>query len=348
MKQGPMTTLFRVRLVSLILLLFVPVATLQLFGGRPIWPPPKHSTEYRQANMLFLRFQDALASERWDEALSLCSDQVRAKAVEWPSAKAFFNETVPIDFLLAQDFGYSRMKSRMPAAPGWTENATFYGLLINLTEPNSQAPFQWKWAILKNNETWVVDFLPLKLDEYISKKKLALQLRNDAINTIRESLELRSKGIATRLIPISQPFVIGSPMLFRLETSNSGDTAVSYKAGIGHHPLIVISDKGEILASQEQPAQIFVRTQQLEGGSSAILADSIDIARNHKITKPGKYFVQFDGLGFDICVELANIPTIDPFGEKDDMFRNAVDSLTLTNRFPSEPIQIEVVATAKK
>ena len=64
-----------------------------VLGGHPVWPPPRHSVEYRQANMLFLRFHDALAAEQWQDALSFCSERVRTKAAEWPSAKDFFNET---------------------------------------------------------------------------------------------------------------------------------------------------------------------------------------------------------------------------------------------------------------
>src|SRR5438445_271784 len=93
--------------------------TLQVFGGHPMWPPRKHSAQYRQANMLFLRFQDALAAERWQEALSFCSDPVRAKASEWPSPKAFFNETMPTELLLAQDFGYWTLRADQAATSGW-------------------------------------------------------------------------------------------------------------------------------------------------------------------------------------------------------------------------------------
>ena len=73
-------------------------------GGKPL-PPQRHPPERRQANMLMLRFQDALAEKRWSEALGFCSDRVRAKASEWPSPGTFFQETIPVERLLAQDFG---------------------------------------------------------------------------------------------------------------------------------------------------------------------------------------------------------------------------------------------------
>src|SRR5882672_1701903 len=103
------------RLTLLIAAVTTSLITFGLFGGYPVWPPPRHSAEYRQANMLFLRFQDALAAEKWDEALSLCSERVRAKTSEWPSTEAFFKETVPIALVLAQDFGYWTLRADEPA-----------------------------------------------------------------------------------------------------------------------------------------------------------------------------------------------------------------------------------------
>ncbi len=81
---------------------------------------------------------DALAAQQWQEALCFCSDRVRAKAAEWPSPGVFFSNTVPIDLLLAQDFGY------------WSGSPNFYVLLVPLTVlddqghalPYSQTPAQ--------------------------------------------------------------------------------------------------------------------------------------------------------------------------------------------------------------
>ncbi len=125
--------------VPLVLLVAVAITAtaLQAFGGHPMWPPRAHSAEYRQANMLFLRFQDALAAERWPEALALCSDRVRAKAAEWTSPETFLTNTVPKDLLLAQDFGFWTLRSDKPDGFDWTDSASFYALIIPLTEPIS-------------------------------------------------------------------------------------------------------------------------------------------------------------------------------------------------------------------
>src|SRR6185503_13059802 len=72
-------------------------------AGRP-GPWQRNSPGRRQANMVFLRFQDALASERWEEALTFCSERVRAKSAGWPSLKEFFDDTMPIEGVLSKDF----------------------------------------------------------------------------------------------------------------------------------------------------------------------------------------------------------------------------------------------------
>jgi len=108
-----------------IIVLGVLSAAPHLPAGHPIWPPPPHSAGYRQANMLFLRFQDAIASERFQDALALCSDRVQSSAAQAQSPADFFRETMPIQNLLAQDFGC------------WSCASNFFGLFVPLSEPGA-------------------------------------------------------------------------------------------------------------------------------------------------------------------------------------------------------------------
>src|SRR5687768_13272670 len=94
---------------------------LHLLGGRP-GPAQRQPPERRQANMLMLRFQDDLASERWAQALAYCSDRVRSNAANWPTPKQFFVETMPVEHVLAQDFGC------------WRCGTNFYGLFVTLSD----------------------------------------------------------------------------------------------------------------------------------------------------------------------------------------------------------------------
>ena len=327
-----MRTQLKVRLALLIAGLAGCAGTLHLLGGHPIWPPPKHSAEYRQANMLFLRFQDALAAEQWQEALALCSDRVRAKAAEWPSPGAFFKETIPIDLLLAQDFGY------------WSARPNFYGLLVPLTEPQSKPFIQWHWAVSATNQTWVVDYPPVKLEEYIARKKAAIREREMKANQIRLGLEPKLKGLKTRLVPVSKEFIAGSPMLFRLELTNLGQAAVDYMdSGVAYSPLTVLDAKGQPLPYVQSPAQIQVRKGQVASGASVVLADRMDLTRHYAITNPGSYAVQFSGADLQIGQPVPGWNP-GPFGEDESEISGVFDFFGLTNRLPSDPIKIEVMA----
>ena len=319
-----------------------------VFGGHPPWPPRKHSAEYRQANMLFLRFQDALAGEQWQEALSLCSDRVRAKAREWSSPQAFFKETFPGDLVLARDFGYWTLRADQPGGSDWPDKANWYGLFVNLTEPETRPVLQWYWAICVTNGTWVVDYPPVRMDEYAARKSRAIRKRDDELAQTRQSLRVAAEGVHTRLTAISQEFVIGSPMLFRLELINAGSVPVHYQnSGIEFYGLSVYDDKQQQLASTSGTLQIIVGYKEVGPGASVVLTDRIDLNSNHALTKPGRYSVQFNGehlaIGKPLPSEGQKLLQFDPFGEN---VWAGVPFVAVTNRFPSNAIRIHV-ATRK-
>jgi hypothetical protein len=313
---------------------------LHVYGGRP-GPTKRLSPEHRQANMLMLRFQDALAEERWQDALSLCSDRIRAKAAEWPSLGAFFNETIPIEGLLAEKFG------------PWSLSSGAYGLFVPLTppthpkktsaEPEPNQALQWLWAIVAaTNKTWVVDYPPIKLEDCIAQKLKAIRERDERIQSIDKSLEPQVKGIKTRLTAVSERFVIGSPMLFRVEAINLGDTLVHFRnAGVGFHPLTVLNSRKEPVPFIQMNAQIGVGESKIAPGASVVLADKIDLNNRYAITNTGTYFVQFSGAGFLLGEPL---PHQDRglFGE--NLSIGFGDFLSTTNNFPSEMLKIEVSA----
>lgn len=337
-----------VRLGFLVAVVTVSVSTLQVLGGHPMWPPRKHSAQYRQANMLFLRFQDALGAERWQEALSFCSDRVRAKAAEWPSPKAFLYETIPTELLLAQDFGYWTLRCDQTGGFDWTDKANFYALIITLTEPESKPVVQWHWAIYATNHTWVVDYPPIKLEEYIARKKAAIQEREEKMKQVRQSLEPKVQGIKTHLIPVSKRFIIGSPMLFRVELANLGKTTADYKdSGVSLAPLTVLDDRGQPLPFTEISSQILVRKGEVAPGASVVLAERIDLNEHYAVTSPGAYVVQFSGARLEIGQPLlSRSPSL--WGEDDNELSASFGFLAATNRFPSELIKIEVTAGRKQ
>lgn len=305
-------------------------------GGEPGFPTPR-SQAYRDANMLMLRFQNALAAEKWTDALELCSDRVRAKAAELPNPAEFFRQTMPIEEVLAQSFGC------------WNCGERAYGLVVDLMTPTGTPAVQWFWAIVATNGSWVVDYPPVKLDEYVVKKKAALKERDEEIARIRRELGPQIQNLKVKLTAVSNRFVIGSPLLFKVELFNSGKEAVEYQnCGIRFHPLKVRDEQKESLVPHEEPSQIPVVNQKIDPESSVILAEGIDLNECYSITKPGKYFVQFDGSNLDIGKTMP-IPFSEPglFGENGPAwgFGNFVSS---TTKLPSNVVEIKIVRGGKR
>ena len=305
-------------------------------GGMPGKPKP-YPQEYRDANMLMLHFQNALAAKKWAEALGLCSDRVRAKANEWSEPADFFRQTIPIEVVLAQSFGC------------WSCSTQAYGLVVNLTAPNETPVIQWFWAIVATNGSWVVDYPPVKLDEYVIKKKAALNERDEEIARIRRELEPKIKSLKIKLTAASGRFVIGSPMLFKVELFNSGKETVEYQdGGVRFHPLKVLNEQKEPVAYHEQPAQIPVNAQKIAPDSSAVLAAGIDLAEWYSITKPGRYFVEFDGSDLEIGKQM-QIPISGPglFGENETAWWPH-DFISSTTKLRSNTVEIEIVSSETK
>jgi hypothetical protein len=303
-------------------------------GGHPPWPPPKHTAEYRQANMVFLRFQEALAGGRWGEALGMCSDRVRRKAAEWPSAGEFVRETIPVEILLAQDFGY------------WTiRGSDFFGLLVPLSEPGAQPVIQWHWAIYATNESWVVDYPPVKVDEFVARKKAAIAERDEKLREIRARVTPQAKACQTRLSAVSERFVAGSPMLLKVELANQGEKTVHFmNEGVAFAPLVVMDEQKQVLKPTEVAMQIGVGRGEVVPGAVVVLADKIDLGLHYTIKKSGKYFVQFSGANLEIG-EPVPLEDWGSFGENEPLSIGGF--VAVTNRVGSNLVEIEVAAAQK-
>lgn len=330
----------KMRFNSLFCLLIVGV-TLGLgvqssLGGVPGKPAP-HSQGYRDANMLMLRFQNALAAEKWTEALRMCSDRIRAEASKWPDPGAFFHKTMPVEDVLAQSFGC------------WSCGEQAYGLVVDLTAPTETPKIQWFWAIVATNGSWVVDYPPVRLDEYVIKKKTALKQHDEEIARVRQELERKIQNLKVRLSPVSERFVVGSPMLFKLELVNSGKELAEYEdCGISVYPLKVRDSENEPVERHVIPSQVPAITQEIAPESSVVLAERIDLLKWYSITKPGKYYVQFDGSTLEIGKQMPfSISEPGLFGENEPpwAWNNFV---TATTKLQSNVVEIEVVQDGKK
>lgn len=278
--------------------------------------------------MLMLRFQDALAEERWADALALCSDRVRTKAAGWPAPKDFFTDTMPIEHVLARSWGC------------WSCGTNFYGLFETISDYGVTPRLDWYWGIVPAGEKWVVDYPPVKLDEYIARKQAAFQARSDREAVIRLELAPQAERLTTRLTALTNRFVVGGAMPFRLEIINTGPAPVHFQEpGVNHYGLSVTDAKNAPLPYGDPPAQIRgTRPRLLAAGATDTIAERLDINLYQALKKPGRYMVQFNGLRLGRPVPLEDTGR---FGENlSPGF--PTDFLSVTNTFPSNAIEIEV------
>lgn len=317
------------RTLWLLLTAFSLSALLDAHAGHPL-PAHRQSQGRRDANMALLQFQNALAADRWDDALSLCSVEVQNHAKAWPSTEKFFKETMPIEHVLARDFGC------------WMCGDKFYGMFETISAWNEQPRIDWYWALaLNSGGKWEVDYPPVQMTEYVLQRKALLQARDDKIAALRQSLASKVPFISTHLVPLTNRFVNGQSMCFRVELTNAGPTDIHYIDGALNHYGLVVRDErsGTVLTNTAGPAQIGVQTMKLPAHSVAVLAETLDITKNHSITKPGKYSVQFDGSTLSVGERMPR-EDMDRFGRT--LAIASFDLFPATNKFPSNVVKIDV------
>ena len=315
--------------VLLVLSLSVPPAV----AGYP--QPYEHPELFRQANMVMLKFQESLAAERWDEALSFCSGRVCKGAAKWATRKEFFVNTMPLDKVS----GSYRFAFCGEQHGG---DLHIYKLFINLTPPRQQPVVQWHWNMFTTNNTWAIDWEPsvIDLDALIEKKNEENREHQKRVDVALRDLGPKLRAIKTHLTAVSDRFVIGSPMLFQVELLNFGKSQLHFTAaGVAYHPLRVFNENRQPIPFVEALAQIMMREGTLPPGSSEILAEKVDITKDYSFAKPGTYFVQFDGAAIEVG---ERIPRTDTRFGRDSEF------ISTPTRFPSNVIKIEVVSEEKQ
>src|SRR5205085_2026084 len=107
------------------------------------------------------------------------------------------------------------------------------------------------------------------------------------------ALDQKAQHVATRLVAESARFVIGSPMLFRVELTNSGPESIHYTQEVNYESLVAMNEQKEVVpngAKPPPPAQRMApRKVELHSESTAVLGARLDLNSNHTIIKPGKY-----------------------------------------------------------
>ncbi len=236
------------------------------------------------------RFQRALKDSDWDMALSFCSKPVKAKAKEYNSAEAFFKDFMPLERIVELLGFYVRGHSSSAA-----KITSLHFDEIPLEVSGAEWPVNWKWSLVKDNDRWLVDFKTMPVEVLVKKELLRRELEHEDANIRMAKFE---QGVEFRLTPLAEEFVVGQPMLFRIQMTNTGDDPILYMATgprsvMTNDPMIVIGPNGETVDYVDTSYQIMVWSDVILPGETIDLVDSYDVTTQYAIIEPGRYTFQF-------------------------------------------------------
>jgi len=258
-----------------------------------------------QADIALYRFQRALKEHNWERALSCCSRPVKVKAKEFNSAKAFFKDYIPV----AQITGLSEFRVRGHSARA--DKLTRLSFEIPLEVPEAKWPVRWEWSLIWDTDRWLVDFKTLPVKILVRKELLRRELEDE---DGRVRMEKIKKGIEFNLIPITKEFVIGQPMLFRIEMINVSNSPILYTATgptavMANDKMIITGPDGERVEYVDTSYQILVYSDVILPDEKIVLVDKYDATTQYRIVEPNRYTFQFKGWPRD--VKLSNTVQVD-------------------------------------
>ncbi len=286
----------------------------------------------KDAAALLGEFQKALKEADWQKALSLCTEEVKAKAAGYESLEAFFKDFVPMKEICSKTEFRLRGQSGRGAF-------TKYMYPIDLKNPNALGELEWNLYAAQSGGKCSIDFetKPLKIwikHEILQQKVTNKKLKIDPNET--------KKGFEVKLIPLSQYFVIGKPMLFRVEMKNTSDKTLGYRktSFMVNDPLIAKDSNGKIMPYADTSYQTTISPEFVEPGETVILGDNYDARSQYNIKESGTYTFQFKETMY---MRASNIVSIEVMPGTFSPLESVVESLTpvlpkgwtLTRRFMS-------------
>jgi hypothetical protein len=229
-------------------------------------------------------FLEAMRNSDWDRALSVCSQAVQAKAKESDSAETFFRRFVPLEKLAFQPRGYGSRDGRIIEV--FAE--------VSIDVPDAQWPVRWNWKLVRAGPTWLVDFELVPLNQLIQKEVL----KSEYLNGGTRRPEMSEGDLTYVLTPVTSEFVIGHPMLLRLEMKNDGSDPVAYgrTSVTVNSPMLVTGPDGETIPYVDTSYQTAGGIDVILPGEVIILAGRYDVASQYRIIRPGRYTFQFRGV----------------------------------------------------
>jgi hypothetical protein len=237
-------------------------------------------------NTTFTLFQKEIKDANWEKALEYCSCKVKAKSREYESLEAFCKAVLPIEKIAAlSEFQVRGQSSRLGQVICYQHN-------IELKDPNYRYSLRWGLSILKEEPNWVVDFTTKPLAIWQKHEILKSKVVNQEFPL---NYEISRTGFDVRLIPLTQEFFVGKPMLFRVEMKNISNETLGYwhTSVMVNNPMAIEDPNNTIIPYIEGDYQTNAAPEFVEPNETIVLADNYDLRSQYHITTPGRYTVQF-------------------------------------------------------
>jgi len=270
--------------------------------------------------MVLWGLQRALQKGDWESALRCCSERVCSLARGQEGLDEFFKRFTPLEELVAMtEFPTEGYGSR-------SDRIMVIRLATRLTQPDTERPVRWEWALERTGDKWRVDFKPITVENVIKKEVFRRQLENED----RAARVARFKqNIKYVLTPLSEHFVIGEPMLFRLEMKNTGDGPVLYTrtSFMVNDPMDVVGPDGSEIRYADVDYQTSVGPDVILAGETIVLMEQYDVTSQYSIVEPGRYTFRFRGRGLYPDIG-SNVCTVDVSPGKLPAFEQVAERLS--------------------
>lgn len=237
-------------------------------------------------NITFTLFQKEIKDANWEKALGYCSCKVKAESREYESPEAFCKAVLPIEKIAAlSEFQVCGQSSKLGQVISYQHD-------IVLKDPNYRYSLRWGLSILKEEPKWVMDFTTKPLAIWRKHEILKSKVINQEFPL---NYEINRTGFDVRLIPLTQEFFVGNPMLFRVEMKNISNETLGYwhTSFMVNDPMVIKDPNDTIIPYIEGDCQTTAAPEFVESNETIVLADNYDLRSQYHITTPGRYTVQF-------------------------------------------------------
>ena len=265
------------------------------------------------------RFVTAVVQNNPDKALSCCTVRTRSRAGQY-DREDYFQRFVPI----AKLQGESAYRFWTYSGDRVSGEYTSFGCFLDLSKTAEGGRVSWHWWLEKTADGWRIDLPDVPIDRWIQEETDRLRRLQDKREAQWRALEPKLEGLRTQLSGLQREYRIGAPITYRRELVNAGGHELTYdrQQVAVNGSMTITNDQGERVRATAPPVQTGGSYRPIRPGQTISLFDSLDIARQYDLSKPGHYRVQFNGGGLRVS--------------------DADSRSTARRGFPSNTVEIEV------